>query len=225
MKPQPTYTALSLAALVLTGFAERRLLADHLISNTDQPVFGALPIVYSSQWIAAPFRTGANPSLLESISLYEATFGSPSGSFGVAIYGDNHGLPGSSLFNGHLTGPSRPQQMGNQTYTAIHPLTLAPNTLYWVVAASDNGSTVDSYNWGAAANSSYFSPEGWNYPGNYYAQTTDQGATWSLQHWFEDQGGPQLLAIDGRVVPEPSTLALLASMVGGTLASCRKRKN
>src|SRR5438067_1066727 len=65
-----------------------------LISNTDQPVLGGVPNVFASQWVAAPFVTGAAPAQLNSVTLYEWTFSSPTGSYFLSVYGDNKGLPG-----------------------------------------------------------------------------------------------------------------------------------
>jgi hypothetical protein len=226
MRNRYLHPALSLAALVTAGLAAQPLLADSLISNTDQPVYGAIPNIFSGQWVAAPFRTGADPARLDSISLYEwtlPTYGPPQGSFSVSIYGNDSGLPGSLLPGGGLSGPSTPQGAAFRTYTASRPLSLAPNTEYWVIASSDVGSAFDTYGWGAAANASFTSPVGWSFFGNTWANTSDQGATWSLQHWYESEGGPQLLAINGVIVPEPSTLALAGL---GVVAVClRSQRN
>lgn len=210
MKRQSIHTAFRLIALVVACSTAQPLLADSLIGNTDQPVYGLLPIVYTGQWIATPFRTGADPAQLDSISLYESTYGSPVGSFHVSVYGDNNGLPGSPLANGGMSGPSMPQDAGYQTYTAIQPLTLAANTVYWVAATTDNSSWgEDLYSWGAAENTSYISSVGWSFFGNYHAATLDQGATWLIQQLYGSEGGPQLLEVNGIIiVPEPSTLVL-----------------
>jgi hypothetical protein len=208
MKSQSIHTAFRLIALVAADSIAQPLLADSLISNTDRPIYGLMPIVYARQWVATPFRTGANPAQVDSLSLYESTSQTPgAGSFWVSIYSDNKSLPGSALPGGILNGPAMPQGDGYQTYAAIQSLTLAPNTLYWVVAASDAPLNYEAYNWGAAADTSYTSAAGWSYFGNYYAQTSDKGATWSIQSWYQTDGGPQLLAINGTIVPEPSTLA------------------
>lgn len=191
-----------------------------LISNTDQqPPVGGIPDVFSGQWVAAPFLTGTVSTQLSSVSLYEWTFGAPTGTFSVSVYGDNNGLPGSPLPGGGLSGPSMPQGAGLQNYTAAQSLLLSPNTQYWIVASSDNASSVDSYSWPSAPNTSYTSAFGWAFF-DHYAGTANHGTTWASFGGIGNGFGPQLLAINGVVVPEPSALVLAGL---GLLALCAAR--
>lgn len=213
-------TVLPLLALALMAHCAA---ADVLISNTDQD-HGGIPSVLSGQWVAAPFLTGTSPTKLNSISLVEYTVGEPTGSFSVSIYGDNNGLPGSLLPNGGLTGPSMPQGASFLLldYTAPQPLMLSPNTKYWVVASSDNSSNEDTYAWPSADTTSYTTSVGWQFFDK-YARSANFGATWqSSGVGIADGYGPQLLAINGTVVPEPSTAVLL--VIGRVVAFAVRRR-
>jgi hypothetical protein len=192
----------------------RVVTAQPLVSNTYQPFVSIIANIYSGQWIATPFLTGPDPARLDSIKLYEWTLsGPPDGSFFVTVYGDSHGLPGSSLLGGGLNGPSAPQGHAYQTYSANQSLFLAPNTLYWVVASSDSRSIFDTYGWAPAANTGYTSSVGWSLF-DYLASSQDQGASWHLSSSGNQLGG-RLLEVDGAVVPEPPTLVLLMLGVTG----------
>ena len=201
-------------ALCVCSFSVLAVRAQPLISNTYQTPYGLVPDVFLDQWVAAPFQTGPNPSLVSSVSLYEwtfSTYGQPDGLFSVSIYNDVDGKPGSLISGGALAGPSKPAGASYQTYSASQPLSLAANSRYWVVAASSGGDPFDTYAWAAATTTGYASTAGWSFF-NYFDSTHDQGATWDTS----DLGpgiGPQLLAINGVVVPEPSAAALVAMPV------------
>jgi len=187
--------------------------AGSLIYNTNQPDYGSFPAVYAGQWLAAPFRTGTNPAQLTSITLYEKTFAND-GSFWVSILADNNGLPGVALPGGGLSGSLTPQGFAFQTYSATQMLTLAPNTLYWVLAASDGpGTSGGAYGWAWAANSNYTSSVSWTFFG-YEATTFNEGGTWNSTANYPTPL-PLLLAINGVIVPEPSvsTFASLALVI------------
>src|SRR5215469_2180511 len=129
-----------------------------LAYNTNQPDFGSFPVVASYQWLASPFLTGPNPALLNSVTIYEKTFDSSGGTFHLSLYSDNNGVPGNALAGGLLNGALTPQGFSFETYTASQPISLAPNSLYWVVASSDNpGIHGGAYGWAWAANSNYTS--------------------------------------------------------------------
>jgi len=182
--------------------------AQPLIYNTNQvfqsTVFYGVTI---SNWVAAPFLTGPSAATLNSVTFYEFTFGNPTGSLNVSIYGDNNGTPGSTLSGGGLSGPATPHGSSFLTYTAGAPLTLAPNTPYWVVASSDTPSTGPNvYGWLQAPSSSFVSSVGWSYTTSFRASfdfTHDQGS-----NWFHGAGS-LFLAVDGALVPEPSAFVFL----------------
>lgn len=197
--------------------------AEPLISNSDQPI-GGIPTVYSGQWVAAPFQTGADPSRLDSIALYEMTgLGTPAGSFSVSIWGGLAGHPGALLAGGTLSGPSAPLGQGLQTYSSATGIPLLPNTEYWVVASSDVADWSDAYNWAAADTAGFDTAYGWQFF-DHYDLTSDQGATWMQAGGIDFGFGPQLLEIDGTIVPEPSVCALLAAGTAQLLVLKARRR-
>ena len=180
---KPFLTVVICVLMAMTSMSH--VVAQPLVTNTDQAPVGVIPNIYSGSWIASPFLTGADPARLDSIALYEWTivsFGPPDGSFFVTVYGDNNGLPGPSLAGGGLNGPLGPQGAAYQTYTASPSLSLAPNTLYWVVASSDSGSSFNTYGWAPAANSGYTSSVGWSLF-DYFASSQDQGQVGAWETW------------------------------------------
>ena len=202
----------SVFAVLLVLASLTRVTAQSLISNTNQPVFGLVPTVYAGQWVAAPFKTGADPARLDSISLYEWTFTElPAGTFSVSLWGDHNGRPGAVLAGGGLSGPSVPLGAAFQSYTSAAGISLAANTEYWVVASSDVADYSEAYNWGTASTTSFSSPFGWQFF-DHYGSTSDHGTTWVVTEGtdYGNNFGPQLLAISGAIVPEPSSWALLA---------------
>lgn len=211
--PPKSVFFLSLAILALSlsypiSAKAQAIYAGTLLYNTNQPAFGSFPSVFAGQWLAAPFRTGADSAQLDSVTIAERTF-LADGSFWVSIYSDNNGLPGTVLSGGELSGPSMPQGWAFQTYSATQVLTLAPSTLYWIVAASDGlAQSGGAYGWAWAQNDNYASPVNWT-SFNYEAFSSDQGGTWT------STSGPLMFAVNGVVVPEPSAmdLALLGSMI------------
>jgi hypothetical protein len=197
------------AMLLLAGLT--RAAAQSLISNTDQPGFGLFPTVFAGQWVAAPFRTGADPARLDSISLYEWTFADlPAGTFSVSIWGDQNGQPSAVLAGGGLSGPSVPLGAAFQSYTSAAGISLAANTEYWVVASSDVADYSEAYTWGTANTTSYSSSFGWQFF-DHYDWTPNHGTTWNVAEGtdYGNNFGPQLLAINGVIVPEPSSWTLL----------------
>jgi hypothetical protein len=186
-----------------------------LISNADQPAsWSSIPNVYANQWVAAPFLTGANAAQLNSISLnvFTEIHFPPTGSFFVAIYSDDNGLPGQVLLNGNLNGPSQPLD-GFHTYTATEPLALAESTLYWVVASSDTRLPSAFYGWYHSTTTTYTSAYDWTF--------FDHSA-WGVggNTWTTFNGNPLEMSIDGTIVPEPSFCVLVA--VFGALILAKK---
>jgi hypothetical protein len=197
----------SLLLYFVTSSAAPATVSVVLISNTNQPSFASPPVVFAGQWLAAPFVTGPSAARLDSISLpVDSGFG-PTGTFWVTIYGDNAGLPGSPLAGGLLNGPSHPTS-AYQTYSALPSLVLAPTTKYWVVAASDDPATSGgAYDWWDVNTTNYTSNFGWTFF-NYDAFTSNGGTTWISTETAETPH-PLFLAINGAIIPEPSSLLLV----------------
>ena len=179
-----------------------------LVYNTNQPDFGSFPTVFAGQWLAQPFTTGADPALLNSVTIYEKTF-YPDGNFWVSIYSDNSGVPGSVLTGGLLNGPSQPTGFSFQTYSATQAISITANTRYWIVAAGDGlALSGGAYGWGSAANNNYSSPVDWTF--GYWGFTFDSGATWNSTENYTP--GRLLTAISGTIVPEPPAAAMLLGL-------------
>lgn len=196
--------ALLMPAVPLPTVAQP-LYSGTLVYNTNQPDFGSFPVVEAAQWLAMPFTTGANAALFNSATIYEKTFW-PDGNFWVSIYSDNNGAPGTVLAGGLLNGPSQPTGFSFITYSATQEIPLAPTTRYWIVAASDSLATSGgAYGWAYAANNNYSSPVDWTF--GYEAFSSNGGSTWSLSQNYNPTR--LLTAINGSIVPEPSTAALL----------------
>lgn len=190
-----------------------------LVQNTNQPGFPSVPVVESNAWQAAPFVTGANASQLTSVSLDVQSYLWSGGNFWVMVYGDNDGVPGSMLAGGRLNGVSMPTSSGYLTYSATLPLNLAPDTRYWVVAASDYANINGNYGWSWCANTDYTSSVGWGLPPE-AAWSPDEGATWN-EYSATGEPGPLLLAVNGSIVPEPTVPALFSLGIAG-MVLCRR---
>jgi hypothetical protein len=178
-----------------------------LVQNTNQPAFPSVPVVESNAWQAATFMTGVNASQLTSVSLDVRTYLWSGGDFWVMVYGDNNGVPGTMLGGGRLNGPSTPNSSGYLTYSATQPLTLAPDTPYWVVAASDYANINGNYGWAWSANTVYTSSVGWGLLPE-ASWSPDEGTSWN-SYSVTGEPGPLLLAVNGYIIPEPSVTALL----------------
>jgi hypothetical protein len=77
-----------------------------------------------------------------SISLGGADTNAGLGHFYLSLYNDAGGIPGGNLAT--LSGNNFPTNIGIYTYTNASPLTLLPNTTYWIVSSSPD-STNNGY--------------------------------------------------------------------------------
>ncbi|HJQ78936.1 MAG TPA: choice-of-anchor R domain-containing protein [Lacipirellulaceae bacterium] len=153
---------------------------------------------------AAAFTVGPTGALLTSVQL-GVTSGGPgpaTGPVNVVVAADAANLPGAALQNSIVNVTMN----GNQVISAGFPATLflAPNTQYWVIADAEG--TFDG---------------GWNF--NSIGETgltagQTEGFAWS-PHAADQRFA---FRVQGRLIPEPTALAL--AMVGAIgLLSCSRR--
>lgn len=191
------------AALGIGSAAQASVLYDGLGEN----VLAWAPI-NSGGAAAQSFITGDQAATFESVtlSMYEWE---PIGGFAVHIY-DATGAgnaPGSLLAT--LSGNDSPGS-GNYDYTGT--LTLSPNTTYWVEADVTLASGA-SYEWSASSDAPTLGSQ------IGFAHSNDT-VTWS-----HNTGVNLLMQVNASpaLVPEPSSLALLAVGCAGLLLRRRQR--
>lgn len=186
------------------------------LSNTSETVNNGIAVA-SNQWIAAQFVTGTNSAgySLDSIDyLSDGVLNTPSG-FGLYIYSDAGGFPGSSI--GGLTGSSDPSGV-IVTYSYIAPNTpLNASTPYWVVATQAEP-TPDGYFWAVTFSTNYFSTDGWDMPIG-TASSPDGGLNWNAI----GVGGRFQFAVNATPVPEPQTWAVACLALIGLLWRSRRK--
>jgi hypothetical protein len=181
-------------AAPLTTNAQSTLYLSHLGDNGDTGIG-----VFSDQSWAVSFETGTSPNgySLDSMQLRIAGIaGNPTG-FALSVYGNNGGLPGTSIA---LLDGSQPTGAGIYAFAASD-VTLLPSTVYWAVATSSDSLTGrDSFYW-AFDPSSYTSSGGWS-----LGRDAD---VLNLGTWSPNGTSPLTLAIDSTAVPEPEVYALI----------------
>jgi hypothetical protein len=208
------------AALVvlftLCGLARADQLASN-INGTDIGVWG----INESFWSGVPFTTDNQAWFVDSTvaPVSQGDDRSTSGIF-MQVYSNNAGQPGLPLGTKLVT-PTITSTIENQTFTRIGAAALlAPNTTYWMVLGVD-----DPF---SDANPVYrrttLTPgSGPGSMGLSLWSSQNDGASWSFQS-PNNQFQNLLMQINGTVVPEPSTLAVV---VGGCalLATRRARRS
>jgi hypothetical protein len=154
---------------------------------------------------AAAFTMGATGALVTSAQLGIGTGGPTPGTgpISVVIAADAGGLPGAALQSSTVNVTMSGQQVISAGYPGT--LFLSPNTTYWVIADAEG--TFDG---------------GWDFnttgdTGPTAGQT--EGFAWSL-HAPEQRFA---FRVQGRLVPEPASVALVVSGLVG-LAAFRKRR-
>lgn len=190
------------------------------VSNLGETPFSALAVrgIGSGggpNMIGGEFVTGT-ASLgytLDSIAvLMSDDNGTPGGGFGVSVYTDNSGQPGTIV--AMLAGNSDPAMAGTYTYTASGT-TLFPLTSYWVVetSLSANSDPNTFYLWSTTQSTSFASSEGWSIVTGANEGSGDGGATWQQQA----SGETPMFSVAATAVPEPGEIALL--VLGGAMGA------
>lgn len=183
------------------------------VSNLDNASSGG-EFVFETQWFAGAFTTGAHAGgyALDNVDIaFTGVATDPT--FAVSLWSDADEAPNLSLAS--LTFSSGIQ------FDALSSVALAPSSTYWLVLSSGEEFMGDSsYAWRTTADSSFAVSGGWSVAGS-FAQSTDQGALWTL---LPSDYVFAVTATSVSAVPEPSTYAVV---VGGFVmagAVCTRRR-
>ena len=178
-----------------------------IVDNTSQsPVdYG---IVGTGQFEAQEFNTGSLGYTLDSIV---AQVGNTSGTYtGVAeLVQDNGGTPEGGTVLTTFSFPAIGTSFANETFNpTTSGVVLDANTNYWFVLAYTSGS--GSFGWNYAGTQTASGPGSLGA----YATSFDNGATWIINNF--GPGTPDIIQVNGTVVPEPGTLTMAgtASLFG-----------
>lgn len=217
--------------VLLIGFAQAAKADTEYLSNLGE-ADGFEITVSQSSWLAQLFGTdGSAPSFnLTSVTLSLGSAADTSGNFKVAIYDNTlDNLPGVSLGTLYATGGvalSNPSTPGNYVFTSDRSLglTLAANTMYWVVVGVTTGS--GSYSWWDTDETAGLAHTGsWSLYDNPSeglptdAYSLDGGQTWNAAY-----GSPYQLSVSASV-PEPTTFGLIAlGLALAEAATYRRRR-
>ncbi len=200
-----TLTSVTLFTLHVSGAAT-------MVSNlgqTDSTLF----TVEGSSWLAQRFVTdNSAPSFdLVSVVLQMGAPANTGSSITVALRESTGNQPGDFIQN--LSGPTTPGA-GDQTFTPSLPLTLNPNTSYWIVAEVLAGT--GSYSWVTTPTTSATGP--WSISAtDTKSYSTNFGTSWTNQ-----DGHPYKFSVNA--VPEPTGVTLLLLAAGGAFIATGLRK-
>jgi hypothetical protein len=133
----------------------------------------------------------------------------------VSLRSDLNGLPGQIIEEWNLVGGMQPWSPNSPSELTLYSLmkpVLLQNTMYWVLMAPGNDTTVAGWNW----------VTGPSVPNS--KTTQSNGTDSSTATWDVPFTNPQAaLRVDGTAVPEPPTLVMLAlAMFSGCCACCRR---
>jgi hypothetical protein len=207
---------LLVAVVAFANAAKSALVLDNIANTSGDSTF-----VGDTDWLAQGFETSAGSWTLDDVVV---RVGGNSTNVFVAIYADSgigspasapggvlETLSGQSSFS---TGPV----LSNITYTSSG-LSLAGNTLYWIVVGAGSGSTM----FWSSANNATMSTAIWSLPsGNTIATSSDDGSSWNPSSFVLNFS---INATSSAAVPEPGTWAAAALLAGGAaFARWRRRR-
>ncbi len=208
-----------MAAVVLLSLQPADLQAEVVISNLPNTVTGG-STVSDTGWKAMLFTTGSSPTQLASIvlGLNPPTGATPpvTPQVKVSLFSVSSATPAAELITTGLVSVNMQATQGLYTFLDTNPYSLAANTSYALVVASD----ASQIKWGRNQNTTPTASSGFQY--DTFLVSTDSGGTWSTT------SGSSTIAMDNaveiNVVPEPSTTLLLGmGAVGGVGISILRR--
>lgn len=190
--------AMALASFVVASGAR----ADELFNNLGNAGVSSDPT--GSDWgpLADSFSTGSSPFDFTSLTVILSGTAS-TGSTTAYLLSDSSTTPGAIL---EEIGTISETGLSNTPtdFSLSTSFILAPNTTYWIELTSADNNTL--WQW-------TLDPSGVGTAGQSIA-SFQGGDDWAV---FSEINGPYQMAVEGKTVPEPSSLYLL---VGGLLAMC-----
>jgi hypothetical protein len=202
------------AAGVLLGLQPAGLHAEVVISNLPNTVNGG-STVSDVGWKAMLFTTGSSPTQLASVVV---GLNPPDGAtlpatpqVKVSLFSVSAGAPATELTTTGLVSVNMQATQGRYTFVDtvfdINPFILAADTSYALVLASD----ADEIKWGRKRDTTPTALSGFRYDG--FLVSANGGGTWSTMSDTISMDN----AVEIDVVPEPSTMLLLAMGAFGGL--------
>jgi hypothetical protein len=199
------------AAALLPGSATAGILYDNLGNGN-----GNGTGVNATTWLANSFTTDGSADTITSLTLsLEGIAGG--GNLTVDIDASTAGGPGSVLGSGTIP-QSALSPTGFTDITGTGSLTLAPNTMYWIVLAGSSTTQNDAL-WERAKNST-----GIGVAGEDIASSNNSGSTWVVRGVGGDFVPFVMELQDSTPTPEPGTLAVAFLGLAGIVAARHRRQ-
>ena len=201
---------------VLFGLQLSELQAEVVISNLPNTDNGGSTLS-NTTWKAMLFTTGSSPTQLDSVvvGLNPPTGATPpiKPQVKLSLFSVSGGNPAAELLTTGLVSVNMQATQGLYTFFDSSFFSLAANTQYALVVASDAG----QIKWGRNVGSTPTGSGGFQF--DTFRSSTDSGGTWSATSILEN-------AVEISVVPEPGTMLLLGIGAAGSwgLAACRRSR-
>ena len=181
--------------------------ADTLFSNLNQPNNQTADgVFYTFQRLASDFITSNSASTITAVILNLDNKDDFSHTLTVSLFNDSGGVPGTLMGSfSTISLPADQPVYANQTATSSG-FTLAPDATYWLVLSTNNESDLDFVYWsandGQAVDAgSIFSTD---------AATQIKFSDTSGSTYVDERVGNPRFSLTGTVVPEPSSVTLIA---------------
>ncbi len=201
---------------MLLGLQLSELQAEVVISNLPNTVTGG-STVSNAIWKAMLFTTGSSPTQLDSVvvGLNPPTGATPpiTPQVKLSLFSASGGNPAAELLTTGLVSVDMQATQGLYTFFDSSFFSLAANTQYALVVASDAA----EIKWGRNGGSTPTGSGGFQY--DTFHSSTDSGTAWTNITNQEN-------AVEISVVPEPGTMLLLGIGAAGSwgLAACRRSR-
>lgn len=184
--------------------------ADDLSFNLSNTTAGT-ETATANRGLTASFGTDASDYNLESVTLLLANTGA--GQAELSIYTDGNLEPGSLV--GSLVSPTSYSSTLAETIFTASGISLSANSTYWVVLRAASGELA----WGWTTDNT---GEGVGFQ-NTWGESDDAGLSWFTYDIYPTQMRVSATAATAAPVPEPATLALLATGVSMGAGFLRRR--